>query len=152
MGAAGSSTTRAKPSASAESNAFDKLQGLLSLSTSQIPEGKGLDSVEECLNDLAGDGQLNNETVTCLCSILEQTREYFNIFERALRAEEDFKVALVAQEALCPEVEAIKVKNETLANLDRQIVDLNRKITELQHLRSAVASVLVKDFELNKPL
>lgn len=61
-----------------------------------------------------------------MSSILERTWKYFNIFERAIRVKDDFKAASNAQEAIRPEVEAIKVKNEQLANLDRQIIDLNR--------------------------
>lgn len=100
-----------------KSNALIKLHELLSLSASQILELKVLDSVGECLNDLAVNDLLNNETVTHMSSILERTREYFDFFEKALRAKDDFKVARVAEKAFHPKVKAIKVKKEQLANI-----------------------------------
>ncbi|KAM2295157.1 hypothetical protein ACFX1S_034994 [Malus domestica] len=139
------SVTTTGPSASTvEPNAFVKLHELLSLLAYQILGHKGLKSIGECLNDLAADGLLSNETITRLSSILERTRKYFNIFNRSLRAEDDFKVVMVAQKALCPKVEGIKAKKDQLADLDRQI-------TELQNRRSVVAFELAKDFELSKP-
>ncbi|KAM1242647.1 hypothetical protein ACFX2G_034981 [Malus domestica] len=145
-----SATTTGPSATEAESTVFAKLQGLLSLSALQILEHKGLDSVGECLNDLVASGLLSNEIVTGLSSTLERTRDYFNNFERALWAENKFKTTLVAQEALRPEVEAIKVKNVKLAKLDR-IADLNHQIVELQRQRSAISSDLAKDFESSKP-
>lgn len=94
----------------------------------------------KCLNDLASGGLLSNKNVVYLSSLLERTREYFGIFEKALRAEDDLKAAMVTQEILRPKLEAIKVKKERLA-------DLNRQITELQHQRSVVASELTNEFE-----
>ncbi|XP_050150964.1 histone deacetylase 5-like isoform X2 [Malus sylvestris] len=114
-----------RPSATvAESSALAKLQELLCLSASQILQRKGLDYVGECLNDLATDGFLSNESVVHLSIVLERTRQYFITFERALQAEDDLKAAMVTYEAIQPELEAIKGKNERLANLDRQIVEL----------------------------
>ncbi|KAM2739333.1 hypothetical protein EV2_033459 [Malus domestica] len=49
---------------------------------------------------------------------------------------------MAVREALCPDVEVLKVKKETLVDLDRQI-------TELQTRRSAVASELANNFELS---
>ncbi|KAM2690497.1 hypothetical protein EV1_043671 [Malus domestica] len=49
---------------------------------------------------------------------------------------------MAVREALRPKVAVLKIKKETIANL-------NRQITELQNLRSAVASELAKDFELS---
>ena len=85
--AAGPSTSASRDSADPDSAA--KLQELFSLSASQILEQKGLDSVGACLNDLAADGRLDNAAVTRASSMLERTREYFGIFEKALRAEDD---------------------------------------------------------------
>ena len=80
--AVGSSTSVARDSADPDSAA--KLQDLFSLSASQILERKGLDFFGTCLNNLAADGRLDNAAVTRASSMLEQTREYFGIFERAL--------------------------------------------------------------------
>lgn len=82
------------------SDAFAKLQELLSFLASQILQHKGLDSIGECLNDLATNGLLSNESVVHLPSIIEQTREYFTIFEWALRVDDDLKAATVAREAI----------------------------------------------------
>ena len=124
----------------ADSTALNKLQELMSLSASQVLEHQGLDSVGDCLNDLAVDGQLSTDAISRAASTLERTREFFGIFEKALRAEDDLKAASGALEALGPKVEALKAKKDTLADLDRQIV-------ELQNRRSAMASELAKDFE-----
>ncbi|KAM2967172.1 hypothetical protein FF1_027464 [Malus domestica] len=97
----------------------------------------------ECLKDLASGSLLSNEYVVHLSSVLERTRQYFTIFERALRAKDDLKAAMVAHKALFPELKAIKAKKKRLADVDRQIV-------ELQHQRLVVASKLDKDFESNK--
>ena len=51
----------------------------------------------------------------------------------AIRVEDDLKAAVTAQETLHLKVEAIRAKKEELADLDRQIA-------ELQNQRSAVAS------------
>ncbi|KAM2064905.1 hypothetical protein ACFX16_028245 [Malus domestica] len=67
----------------AESTDLVRLQELLSFSASQVLECQGLDSVGACLNDLAADGQLSTEAITQASSTLEQTREYFSIFEKA---------------------------------------------------------------------
>ncbi|KAM1699832.1 hypothetical protein ACFX2K_031134 [Malus domestica] len=126
-----------------EPNALVKLQELLFLSASQVLKRQGLNYVGACLNDLAADGQLSTEAITRVSSTLEQTREYFGIFKKALQAEDDLKATMVVQEALRPKVEVLKVKKEMLADLDRQIV-------ELQNRRLAVASELAKDFELSR--
>ncbi|KAM1702093.1 hypothetical protein ACFXTN_025271 [Malus domestica] len=91
------------------------------------------------MNDLVADGQLSTEVITQASSILERTREYFGIFEKAIRAEDDMKAVIVIRDVLRPKVEALKAK-KTLADLDRQIA-------ELQSRRSAIASELAKDFE-----
>lgn len=71
-GEAGPFATTAEPSATAtKSNVFVKLQELLSLSASQILQRKGLDSVGDCLNDLAASGLLSTESVVYLSNILE---------------------------------------------------------------------------------
>ena len=75
--------------------------------------------------------------------MLERTREYFSIYERALRAEDDWKVASALQKTLRPKVEALATKKEQLADLDRQIA-------ELQSRRSAFTSELEKEFESGK--
>nr|XP_008337180.2 peptidyl-prolyl cis-trans isomerase FKBP20-1-like [Malus domestica] len=51
---------------------------------------------------------------------------------------------MVTHEAIRPKLEVIKAKRERLADLDRQI-------TELQRQRSPVASELDNDFKPNKP-
>ncbi|KAB2611705.1 hypothetical protein D8674_019737 [Pyrus ussuriensis x Pyrus communis] len=56
---------------------------------------------------------------------------------RAFRAENDLKAATVVQETLCPKVEVLKAKKEQLADLDRQI-------TELQNPRSSNKSCLTE--------
>ena len=138
---AGTSTTTARDPV--DPDALAKLQELLPLSASQILEHKGLDSVGACLNDLAADGRLDNATVTRASSLLERAWEHFRIFARAIRAEDEWKVASTAQEALGSKVEVLIAKKEQLAELDRQIV-------ELQERRSTFASKLSKEFELNK--
>ncbi|XP_048421807.1 uncharacterized protein LOC125468984 [Pyrus x bretschneideri] len=96
----GSSTTATKPSAStAEPDVLVKLQELLSLS-------------------------LSYEAITKASSALERTREYFDIFEGVLRAEDDLKVAMVVQEALRPRDDMLKMKKEALADLDCHIAKL----------------------------
>ncbi|KAM1588081.1 hypothetical protein ACFX10_027143 [Malus domestica] len=72
---AGPSAASIEPFATAiESDAFVKLQELLSLSTSQVFQCKSLDFVGKCLNDLATGGLLSTESVVHLTNILEQTR------------------------------------------------------------------------------
>ncbi|KAM1262184.1 hypothetical protein ACFX2J_027157 [Malus domestica] len=93
-----------------------------------------------CLNYLRADGQLSNEAIIQVSSALEWTREYFIIFEKALQADDDLKAATAGREAFSLKVEVLKAKKETLADLDRQIA-------ELQNRRLAIASELVKDFE-----
>ena len=114
---AGPSTYASQDSAAADSAA--KLQELFSLSASQILERKGLDSVGACLNDLAANGRLDNDAVTKASSMLERTREYFGIFDRALRAEADWNDATAVQETLRPNVEMFISKKEQLVDLDR---------------------------------
>ena len=126
---ASTSKRAARPSTSASRDSADtdsaaKLQELFSLSTSQILERKGLDSVGACLNDLAANGRLDNVAVTRASSMLERTREYFVIFERALLVEDDWKAATTMQETLRPKVEVLIAKKEQLADLDRQIAEL----------------------------
>lgn len=60
-----SSTTTAEP------NALAMLQELLSLLASQILQRKSLDYVGECLNDLATDDLLSNESVVHLSAVLK---------------------------------------------------------------------------------
>ncbi|KAM2276546.1 hypothetical protein ACFXTI_034966 [Malus domestica] len=55
----------------AGSNALVRLQELLSLSTLQVLEYQGIDSVGACLNDLAANGQLSTEAFTRASSTLE---------------------------------------------------------------------------------
>lgn len=54
------------------------------------------------------------------------------------------KAAAAAQEAILPNLKANKAKKKKMADLDRQIA-------KLQSQRSAIASELEKDFEVNKP-
>lgn len=82
-GVARPSATMAKPFETvAELDTFIKLQELLSLSTSQVLQRKGLDSIGECLNDLTTGGLLSTENVIHLSKVLERTRQYFTTFER----------------------------------------------------------------------
>ena len=124
-------------------DALTKLHEMLPLSASQILERKGLDAVGACLNDLAADGRLDNATVTRASSLLDRAREHFRIFARAIRAEDDWRAASAAREVLRPKVEVLIAKKEQLAELDRQIA-------ELQDRRSAFASELSQEFESNK--
>lgn len=104
--------------ASAESNVLTKLQESLSLSAS-----RSLDSIRECLNNLATGGLVSNENVVFLTTFLEQTQLYFDIFEKTLQADEDLKVVMAAQEAILPDLEAIKTRKEQMTNLNHQIVE-----------------------------
>ena len=106
-------------------------------------ERKGLDSVGACLNDLAANGRLDNATVTRASSLLDRAREYFGIFARAIRAEDEWKAASAAEENLRPQVEELIAEKEQLAELDRQIA-------ELQNRRSAFATKLSQKFESSK--
>ena len=76
-------------------------------------------------------------------SLLDRAREHFGIFARAIRAEDEWKAASAAQETLRPQVEVLIAKKKQLAELDRQI-------TELQSRRSAFATELSQEFESNK--
>ena len=116
---------------------------MLLLSASQILERKGLDSVGACLNDLAADGRLDNAAVTRASSLLDRAREHFGIFARAIRAEEEWKTVSAAGETLRPQVEELIAQKEQLADLDRQIA-------ELQARRTAFATKLSQAFELKK--
>ena len=150
-GEAGSSAAPAEPAgAMPEAEVFVKLHEVLSLTASQALQCKGLDSVGECLNDLASGGHLSPEGISFLTDLLERTRHHFLIFERALQAEDDLKVAKVAQEAGRVELEAIKARKAKLTEFDRQISDLERQISVLRQQRAAAASELEKDFEANK--
>ncbi|KAB2635548.1 hypothetical protein D8674_026082 [Pyrus ussuriensis x Pyrus communis] len=150
-GEAGSSAAPAEPAgAMPEAEVFVKLHEVLSLTASQALQCKGLDSVGECLNDLASGGHLSTEVISFLTDLLERTQQHFLIFERALQAEDDLKVAKVAHEAGRVEMEAIKAKKAKLTEFDRQISDFQRQISDLQRQRSAAASELEKDFEANK--
>ncbi|XP_048420223.1 uncharacterized protein LOC125468472 isoform X2 [Pyrus x bretschneideri] len=150
-GEAGSSAAPAEPAgAMPEAEVFVKLREVLSLTASQALRCQGLDSVGECLNDLASGGYLSPEGISFLTDLLERTRHHFLIFERALQAEDDLKVAKVAQEAGRVELEAIKARKAKLIEFDRQISDLERQISDLRQQRSAAASELEKDFEANK--
>ncbi|KAB2627718.1 proline-rich protein 12-like [Pyrus ussuriensis x Pyrus communis] len=152
-GEAGSSAAPAEPAGAvpeAEAEVFVKLHEVLSLNASQALRCKGLDSVGECLNDLASGGHLSTESISFLTDLLERTRQHFYIFERALQAEDDLKAAKVAQEADRAEIEAVKAKKAKLTEFDRQIFDLQHQISDLQRQRSAAAAELEKDFEANK--
>ncbi|XP_068304286.1 uncharacterized protein [Pyrus communis] len=132
-GEASSSAAPAEPAGTMpEAQAFVKVHEVLSLYASQALRCKGLDSVGECLNDLASGGYLSTENISFLTDLLERTRQHFNIFERALQAEDDLKAAKVAQEAGRAEMEAIKAKKAKLTEFDRQISDLQRQISDLQ--------------------
>ena len=149
-GEAGSSAAPAESAGATPAEVFVKLHEVLSLTASQALRCKGLDSVGECLNDLASGGHLSPEGISFLTDLLERTRQHFLIFERALQAEDDLKVAKVAHEAGRVEMEAFKAKKAKLTEFDLQISDLQRQISDLQRQRSAAASELEKDFEANK--
>lgn len=104
--------------ASTESNVLTKLQEILSLSAL-----RSLDSIRECLNNLATGGLVSNESVVFLTTFLEQTQLYFHIFEKTLQADEGLKVVMAAQEALLPDLEAIKTRKEKMTNLNHQSVE-----------------------------
>ena len=149
-GEVGSSAAPAESAEDTPAEVFVKLHEVLSLTASQALRCKGLDSVGECLNDLASGGHLSPEGISFLTDLLERTRQHFLIFERALQAEDDLKVAKVAHEAGRVEMEAFKAKKAKLTEFDLQISDLQRQISDLQRQRSAAASELEKDFEANK--
>ncbi|KAM2888574.1 hypothetical protein FF1_012284 [Malus domestica] len=136
-GAAGPSTPTTDP---ADSTALVRVQEILSLSASQVLERKGLDLLGAFLNDLDADGQMSAEAIVQASSALERVRKTFSVLENALRAEQDLKAAMAVQDALRPKIDALKVKEEALADLDRQIA-------ELVEQRSAIASEIAKDFE-----
>lgn len=105
---------------------------------------KSLNSVGKCLNSLASNDLVSNESVVPLTTTLERTWRYFDIFEKTLQDDEDLKAATVAQEIILPESETIKAKKEKLADLGSQIV-------KLQSQRYVIESEFEKDFEANKP-
>ncbi|KAM1322300.1 hypothetical protein ACFX2F_015286 [Malus domestica] len=80
------------------------------------------------------------EAIVQASSALERVRETFSVLENVLRAEQDLKAAMVVQDTLRPKIDALKAKEEALADLDRQIAELAKR-------RSAIASELAKDFE-----
>ncbi|KAM1658873.1 hypothetical protein ACFXTN_042986 [Malus domestica] len=122
-----STTGGAGPSAAAtdaaDSTALTQLQGVLSLSASQVLERNGLDLLGACLNDLGADGYLSGEAIIQASSALERVRETFNTFQNALKAEQDLQAATTV-----------------LADLDRQMAELAKR-------KLAIASELAKDFE-----
>lgn len=113
------------------------------MSALEVLQNNGLETIGECLNALASEGHLDNATVAQLSSILEKTRDFFPIFENALRSGDVLKADEAAQEAARPELEVIKAKKLELVALDNQIAELQRK-------RSDVASSLEATFEANK--
>ena len=143
-GGAGSSVSPTRSSAEvAEHPALARLQGFQSLSALEVLQSNGLDIIGECLNELASERRLDDATVTQLSSILEKVRDFFPIFENALRSDDVLKADEAAQEAARPELEAIKAKKLELLALDDQIAVLQRK-------RSDVASALEATFEANR--
>ncbi|KAM1195019.1 hypothetical protein ACFX2J_021570 [Malus domestica] len=112
----------------------------MSLSASQVFERKGLDSLGACLNDLGSDGQLSVEAIVQVSSALKRVRESFTVFENALRADDDLKAAMSVQDTLRPKIDALKAKGKSLAEVDRQMVELVKR-------RSAIAFELARDFE-----
>lgn len=107
-----------------ESNALTKLQKTLSFSALQSLHNEDLVSVRECLNILAADSLVSNESVVYLITILERTQLYFDIFKKGLQADKDLKVATIAQEAILPKLKEMKAKKEKMADLDYQIAKL----------------------------
>ncbi|KAM0978792.1 hypothetical protein ACFX2C_014723 [Malus domestica] len=136
-GAAGPSAPKTDPT---NSTALVRVQEVLPLSTPQVLERKGLDLLGACLNDLGADGQMSAEAIVQASSTFKRVQETFSVFENALRDEQDLKAAMAVQDVLRPKIDALKVKGEALADLDRQIVKLTKR-------RSAIASEIVKDFE-----
>ena len=70
-------------------------------------------------NSLAVDGLVSNESVVHLTIILERTRLYFEILEKALETDEDLNATTTAQEAIIPELETMKMREEKMADLYR---------------------------------
>ncbi|KAM1543213.1 hypothetical protein ACFX1S_012933 [Malus domestica] len=83
---------------------------------------------------------MSAEAIVQASSALERVRKTFSVIENAIRAEQDLKAAMAVQDALRPKIDALKVKGEALADLDRQIAELVER-------RSAIASEITKDFE-----
>ncbi|KAM2485646.1 hypothetical protein TB1_037076 [Malus domestica] len=92
-------------------------------------------------DDLGADGRLSGDAIVRALSALERVRETFSIFQTALKAEQDLQAATAVQDTLRSKIDALKVKGEALAELDHQMAELAKR-------RSAIASELVKDFEL----
>ena len=140
-----STTAESGPSAAptevADPNALTQLREVLSLSAPQVLERNGLDMLGVCLNDLGADGRLSGNAIIQASSALERVRETFNVFQTALKAEQDLQAATAVQDTLRLKIDALRAKGEILAELDRQMAELAKR-------RSAVASELAKDFEL----
>ncbi|KAM1510276.1 hypothetical protein ACFX10_019346 [Malus domestica] len=83
---------------------------------------------------------MSTEAVVQASFTLERVRESFSILENALWADDDLKTTLAIQETLLPKIDALKTKEEALADLDRQMAELEKR-------RSALASKLARDFE-----
>ncbi|KAM1990198.1 hypothetical protein ACFX15_031480 [Malus domestica] len=83
---------------------------------------------------------MSAEAIVQASSTLERVWETFSVFENALRAEQDLKVAVAVQDAFRPKIDALKVKEDALADLDRQIAELAKR-------RSAIDFELAKDFK-----
>ncbi|XP_070677971.1 uncharacterized protein [Malus domestica] len=84
--------------------------------------------------------ELSGEAVVQASTVLERVRETFSIFESALRAKHDLQAAMAVQDSLHPKIDALKAKGDSLADLDRQMAKLAKRL-------SAIASDLAKDFE-----
>ncbi|KAM1454701.1 hypothetical protein ACFX1X_004219 [Malus domestica] len=130
----------AAPTEATDPNALTQLREVLSLSASQVLERNGLDRLGVCLNDLGADGRLSGDAIVRASSALEQVWETFNVFQTALKAEQDLHAATAVQDTLRPKIDDLRVKGEVLAELDRQMAELAKR-------RSAVASELARDFE-----
>ncbi|CAN6713905.1 unnamed protein product [Malus baccata var. baccata] len=130
----------AAPTEAADPSALTQLREILSLSSSQVLERNGLDSLGACLNDLGADGRLSGDAIVRASSALERVRETFSIFQTALKAEQDLQAATAVQDTLRLKIDDLRAKGEVLAELNRQMAELAKR-------RSAIASELARDFE-----
>ncbi|KAM2420025.1 hypothetical protein ACFXTH_026531 [Malus domestica] len=83
---------------------------------------------------------MSTEAIVQASSAIERVQDTFSVIENALLAEQDLKAAMAIQDAIRPKIDALKVKWEALADLDRQIAELAKR-------RSAIAFELAKNFE-----
>ncbi|KAB2600295.1 histone deacetylase 5-like [Pyrus ussuriensis x Pyrus communis] len=80
-----------------------------------ILTGNHLNTVDECLNDMAVEGLVSNESVSHFSALPEKTRYFFEIFKKALQVEKDREQASNTQIIIAPILDQTKGKKDSMA-------------------------------------